>query len=616
MAGATEMGRRVQRRELALWSGNSALAQLQRPQHVVSTKGQTLRRSLATIIASFRAITEPNRLTQPLCARSTMLGLALALLAQLWGANVWAADPREEEFRRHPSAALASELAAKAFDSHQLAKGMNWLERAVRSPGAGAKQSADLTKKRNDLKWDLADAGIGMLQISVQPGHAQVMVDGKELLPRAASQAVWLNEGGHLVDADAAPDYSHVSQVVPVRRGERVDVSLRCPLIRPPTLTLEVQPQAEVWIDNTYQGSSDKRRFTVSAGAHLVTVKRNTFYPWVREVPLAIGQDLTIVVQLEPINTQNIRSRQASQVDRELLPSEVDEKGDSRNLAGRPNVDSPLEKGQKRTNVQVEHGNADTKSGGRKIERVADANPSAMDRDDSPQPIVPTSVSTSSSASSSSGPATPWSNRTKGWLWTGTGIALAGAGVALSLRGISAAYTANADLTTLGSSDYQSTWDAAAQQTRLGYIGLGAGAVATAVGTAYLFSNGGLSRAGKGGWLSTVGVCAGGVAGWMLYNARALAQTANDGSLPGRLADGQYAAAQTQAKIAYGAAGVSGALVLGGVWLIATSSGSRSAQAEPTSGQDTQSESAVAAQWHIVPWTTGSGSGAVLQHAW
>jgi hypothetical protein len=547
--------------------------------------------------------------TTRMAGRAAML---LGMLALLAGPARAAEDPTEEQYRHKPNADLAAAIGKKALDAGQLARGMNWLERAARSPGATWQHQALVTKMRGELKWRLADAGFGMVQIGVHPPTASVQVDGQDVLPRGAVHVLWLKEGGHTVDAELPPDYGSISQTFAARRGEKVGLDLRCPLTRAPALLIYAKQDAEVWIDNGFVGRASKRRFVLTPGVHLVELREPGYESWVHELSFAIGEDKRFDIELEKTGADTSHRHQASQVDRPLLPSELEERGDHRDLSARPDVDSPLERGGKQR-PDVERSSASGGSpGGRKIERLPEPSGGGMrERGDSPGESAAPPDSGVHSAEEPSAPGTPWKRTTKGWIFTSMGLAAAGAGVGLAVLGAQAAEQANEDRSTLGDDTaYHAAFDKGSQQTTIGYAAAGVGAVSLGVGAYYLLGEGGLSRKGKGWLLTGLGVAAGGVATWLILDAVHTATTANDLSLP----DGDYPrrfdTAERNVKIGYATAAGGAALVGAGLYLALTG-GSASAAWLPESERPV-----IARHWQLIPWLSAQTGGGTLALGW
>lgn len=543
-------------------------------------------------------------------ARQTVTILAGLLL--LLAAPVRAAeDPAEEQYRHRPQADLAASIGKKALEAGQLARGMNWLERAARSPGANWQHQALVTKMRGELKWRLADAGIGMVQIGVHPPGAAVEVDGVEILPRGAVHVLWLKEGGHTVAAESPPDYGAISQTFSTRRGEKVGVDLHCPLTRAPALLVYVKQDAEVWIDNGFAGRASKHRFVLAPGTHLVELREPGYISWVHELSFAIGEDKRFDVDLEKVGADTSHRHQASQVDRPLLPTELEERGDHRDLSARPDVDSPLEHGRQRPDVDRTSGGGATGATGRKIERVPDevrgtAEPMQARAD----PVMPPPGADVSRTEEPSAPGTPWKHTTKGWMFTTVGIAAAGTGVALAVLGAQAAEKANEDRTTLGDdAAYHAAYDKGQQQSQIGYAAAGVGAVGLGVGAYYLLGDGGLSRKGKGWLLTGLGAAAAGVATWLVLDARSVATQANELKLPDPDYDRRFDTAERNVKIGQATAAGGVALIGAGLYLAFTGGGTSAAVSEPE-------QPAVARRWQLVPWLSARTGGGTLALGW
>lgn len=550
-------------------------------------------------------------MSSPVAVRWASALCVALLLACTLARPALAEDANEIQYRRRPSADLALALGRKALAAGQLARAMNWLERAVRSPGATSQHQAALSRTHKELRWQLVDEGYGTAQITVRPAHAVVRVDGMELLPHVATHVVWLQQGSHTVEADAPPDYGSVNSAVSVRRGERQSVDLSCALVRPPVLLAIIKPEAEVWIDNAFVGMSGKGRFGVAPGSHMVELRAEGCMSWAHSLTFAVGEDKRLELALAREPSDGFNRRQASQVDRQLLPSELSERGDDRDLGVRPEVDSPLEKGWKSRPDVVRGGGPQAQGDDKRLANTKTGGDTRNTMDS--VRAAPPQATVSSSAGADPVSEGPVARTTKGWLWMGLGLASAGAGVGMAVLGTQAAELANEDRNTLRKPDaYAAAWNAATQQTYIGYGAAAVGGASMLAGSYYLFGDGGLSRKGKGWLLTGLGVAAGGVAGWLIWDAREMASHANTFKRPDPDYDRQFDTAQREATIGYAAAGLGGALTATGLYLALTGSGSSRVASSDAPSQRV----ATLPRWQFAPWLSGHASGGTLALGW
>jgi hypothetical protein len=525
-------------------------------------------------------------------------------------------DADEAAFRSKPTAQLAAAIARRWLDRGNRARAMNWAERAQRSPGLDAKTGAWVAKLRSDLRWRLFDDGIGQLQINVNPAHASVFVDGKELLPHYPSHMVWVKEGSHRVEA-TAKDHSEADQFVVAARGELRIVDLVLAMTRLPVLLLDAKPDCDVWIDNTYQGRCDKKRYTVQPGAHIVELRLDGYRSWVRELTFTLGEQQMFSVVLDKIVADVGPKRHVSVVDRPLTALELGQQGERHQVGERPSVASPLERAFGGNAVAPKDtGNQSLPDRSTRalpaVEVTSEGPAASAERPAVEVLAVAADVESGASRETPEAPAAAWSATTKGWLWTGTGLAMAGAGVGLAVLSVRQAQQAAEELP-LGDADYRLRYDKAQQQAWIGYAAAGAGAVSAGVGSWYFFGRNGLSRSGKGWLLTGVGAAAAGVAGWLYWDARAQATSANELPQGDRDYGRRFDAAESQALVAYAAGGAGVALIGAGLFLALTDGGgASSARTEPslpTSG-------ASLAGWSLLPLVGPTRQGAVLQLAW
>jgi hypothetical protein len=521
----------------------------------------------------------------------TLLGLALAGPAR-------AAAPTEASWRAQPTADGALALAQQAFDRKQWARGMNWLERAVRSPGAGPLHQAQLAKARTDLRWQLADAGMGQLLIRTRPTLALITIDGEPLLPVSAQWIVWLPAGSHAIEAALPPDYGVEASTASVIAGERSVVELTCPLVRQPVLLMRVVPQAEVWVDNVRIGSSSVGRLAVTPGSHLIELRAAGHQPDQRTLVFAAGETKELAVALRPLAVDVGTRPQASQIERELLPTELGQSVDPRPLDGASSR-STFDRGAGGANGPQFDRSSDTGRGVPTPTRAASLPPPAAEA-----PAVAAAMPEAPAT-----PSAPWARSTKGALWLTTGLAAAGAGAAWAWLGAQAAQEANDDPTTRKKpEEFQAAYDAGKQQVQVGYAAMGIGALGVGLGGWYLYSQGGLSRTGKGVLTASLGAAAAGAGVWLMTQALAAADAANALEMPNADYARQYDDATAMWRGGLGLAVAGGAALAGGVVWAASGGGSQTSSA-PATGRPTE----LAWQWSP---TAAGRPGASLSLTW
>ena len=164
----------------------------------------------------------------------------------------------------------------------------------------------------------------------------------------------------------------------------------------------------------------------------------------------------------------------------------------------------------------------------------------------------------------------------KGMLWSGLGVALIGGGVTISLLSVAGAHELHTR--SLGYSRYDEFYDQYERDTLIGYGVAGIGAATLVVGGLYLFGDRGLSRGGKGWLLTSLGVVAGGVGGYLILDSVAQGDAANALPVNDKNYTPNFDGAERTWWTGVAAASVGGAVAAVGLYL-AMSKGSSSAGA-------------------------------------
>lgn len=524
----------------------------------------------------------------------------LLLVSSVLSSRAFADETQEAAYRAHPRAELAEKIAKHYLEKGALAAGVNWAERTVRSPGATTAHQNWLSKLHQDSRWALSDQGYGLLNVSVRPAHAIVVIDGSELWPIGPNHAIWLKEGSYTVDA-AAADHAAVSQVVSTARGEKRSVDLQLKITRPPVLHLHVRPEAEVRLDGVYVGLSSKGKFVVAIGTHLLELREKGYKNWLHEITLVAGEDKVLQINMEPVQEAEVSTHKASVVERPILATETEEAADGHRFQGAPKG-SPLDKKMGRKDgSQAPPGDAPKPGPAAEQSPEQTAQVEAKPEEVVSAPDTPPAEST---------PGKAWSNGAKGGIYGAIGLISLGAGAYLTLNAVQTVNGLNATATP--AKTYSADYAAAQQASFVGYGTMGLGVAGLGLGSYYLFARDGLSRRGKGIALTGVGaVVAGGAAYWMLL-AIAEADAANKLQFNDRDYAVRYDAASNNHLIGIGIAAAGGLIAASGLYLALTGGGS-SAQnhAVPADAPSTQ-----LATWSVLPWVSAEVSGALLSARW
>ena len=603
-------------------------------------------------------VTQPR----PQLARPALRLLARVVLCAslLWALPAWADD--EAEFLRKPTPALAERVAKAALAKNQYAKAMNWAERIVQLPGVTGEQQNWVARLRNDLKWRLPDAGVAPVVLHITPAKADVLIDGVHVPHHASTHTLWLPEGAHALEVIAA-DYATATLTIASRVGERSQYDVELDATKVPELIFHVTPEADIFLNGARLGTTGKIRYVQPSGGYKVELRAAGYETWAQEFELRPGQVKHVDVQLKSTKppVDPAKERRAHQIDRPLLPSELAEGAErhkftvetgsqlDRALGARAAADAASPEHQRKARESVaksaeqprvvdaekfEQSDAMARDDRasekaaplpdtlREVEKyVADATkrhaepldlaPNKAKAGDDPKPTpekdtakrAPVDDEPDAYAHVEAPPGPGLSRTAKGWIFGGTGAAILGAGLAWAYLGTLDAEAANQEKR--GSKTYADDYAAAAQQTYVGYGVAGVGAVGVGVGAYYLFSEGGLSRRGKGWVVTTVGALTAVAGGWIAWSA---VQAANDTVDTLKPTNPEYTRrfdlAERDRWIGIGVAGAGAAIVATGIALVATSNSSSAHADEPAE----RPSLAKRLKWQVAPWLANSGA--------
>lgn len=536
----------------------------------------------------------------------------VAVAVVVWGvlaaASVLAAD-LESAYRAKPSAAVAERLARDWLAKGNAGKAMNWAERMVRSPGATSAQVMWANKLRNDLKWELADAGLGLVILQIAPAHAWVEVDDKLLLPHTGNHAVWLAEGAHTLAVDA-PDHTSFEQLITAVRNERQVVTVQLASVKKASLKVVSQPVGELWINGKLvQYTDHPQPVSLAAGSYLVEVRATNYLPWTKSLVLQPGEERTLKVALQRKDEDVARRPAASQVERELTDAERNDRG-AVDISRGP---APARDGPAADSTAGGGKSSGGKSGGGSASSSSRPSTAAREPDETAEPTM---VEVEREEREEDEPAAPWKPSSTGLVLAVPGLALVGGGLAYAMLGAQAAERVNQEFSP-SDANFDAAYSQAAQQTYIGYGVAGLGLVGVGVGSIWLFGKDGLSRTGKGALLTGAGVVGAGLAGWMWWSAQSLATSAGDFVAADPERDRRLSLASRDSLIAYGAGGLGLAAAAVGIYLMATDGGGSTADAALPAGKGLarnrmQSRRAVGLP-QVLPWTAaGRGTGGAL----
>jgi hypothetical protein len=170
-----------------------------------------------------------------------------------------------------------------------------------------------------------ATAGGGSLRVLSSEADVEIFVDGEDK-GRAPLSVPSLKPGEHIVEGRKTK-FKPLQQTVHVATGENAIVQLKLELAPPdrPRAILKVQstvPNAEVFVDGSSLGRAPVERTDMDPGKHYVSVHKDGFTDFKREVMLIENQTIALVADLSATGSIRILSTPEGadlRVDGELL---------------------------------------------------------------------------------------------------------------------------------------------------------------------------------------------------------------------------------------------------------------------------------------------------------
>lgn len=528
--------------------------------------------------------------------RQAVRRLGTALLVAVLGlgpAAVYpaqAADlPSEAAYRRGANAQDAEAAARSWLSSGNLGRAINWIERMVRSPGATEEQKRWAEQQRQALQKSLHDQGFARVAIRIAPAMAVVEIDGRELAPRTDNHMIWLKEGPHHLRA-SAQGHMPLERDLPLSRGELRKLELNLPAVVQPSLSLQVEPPAQLWIDGALRGEGRSLTVNVAAGNHSVELRAARYANWQRVLSFSDGEVKKLQVQLQAMDSAEAGRRPvASDVNRPVLESEKN--SDPLGLAKDRPVRISLPAGSKGGEgmalpAKGERSGVGEEPKGQPSEAVKAA---PME-----EPADPVEVAQAPAAAEE-----PWSDAAKGWLMAGPGLALLGGGAVMAMIATGDAEKINQR--PYGEAGYDADYDAAGQRALIGYAAASVGAGLSAWGGWHLLAKRGLGPHGRGMLIGGTGAAVLAAGAWLFADAQQLSDS-TVGLLEGHPEISRREELSERNKlISYAVAGTGAALIGLGAWQY------WGGEAAPA---------AAARAWQLTPVVTPQHTGAVLALAW
>lgn len=528
--------------------------------------------------------------------RQAVRRLGTALLVAVLGLGpaavhpAQAADlPSEAAYRRGANAQDAEAAARSWLSSGNLGRAINWIERMVRSPGATEEQKRWAEQQRQALQKSLHDQGFARVAIRIAPAMAVVEIDGRELAPRTDNHMIWLKEGPHHLRA-SAQGHLPLERDLPLSRGELRKLELNLPAVVQPSLSLQVEPPAQLWIDGALRGEGRSLTVNVAAGNHSVELRAARYANWQRVLSFSDGEVKKLQVQLQAMDSAEAGRRPvASDVNRPVLESEKN--SDPLGLAKDRPVRISLPAGSKGGEgmalpAKGERSGVGEEPKGQPSEAVKAA---PME-----EPADPVEVAQAPAAAEE-----PWSDAAKGWLMAGPGLALLGGGAVMAMIATGDAEKINQR--PYGEAGYDADYDAAGQRALIGYAAASVGAGLSAWGGWHLLAKRGLGPHGRGMLIGGTGAAVLAAGAWLFADAQQLSDS-TVGLLEGHPEISRREELSERNKlISYAVAGTGAALIGLGAWQY------WGGEAAPA---------AAARAWQLTPVVTPQHTGAVLALAW
>lgn len=528
--------------------------------------------------------------------RQAVRRLGTALLVAVLGLGpaavhpAQAADlPSEAAYRRGANAQDAEAAARSWLSSGNLGRAINWIERMVRSPGATEEQKRWAEQQRQALQKSLHDQGFARVAIRIAPAAALVEIDGRELAPRTDNHMIWLKEGPHHLRA-SAQGHLPLERDLPLSRGELRKLELNLPAVVQPTLSLQVEPPAQLWIDGALRGEGRSLTVNVAAGNHSVELRAARYANWQRVLSFSDGEVKKLQVQLQAMDSAEAGRRPvASDVNRPVLESEKN--SDPLGLAKDRPVRISLPAGSK---------------GGEGMALPAKGERSGVEVEPKGQPSEAVKAAPMEEpadavevAQAPAAPEEPWSDAAKGWLMAGPGLALLGGGAVMAM--IATADAEKINQRPYGEAGYDADYDAAGQRALVGYAAASVGAGLSAWGGWHLLAKRGLGPHGRGMLIGGTGAAVLAAGAWLFADAQQLGDSTG-GLLEGHPEISRREELSERNKlISYAVAGSGAALIGLGAWQY------WGGEAAPA---------AAARAWQLTPVVTPQHTGAVLALAW
>ncbi len=525
-----------------------------------------------------------NKSSQRTCRQHRWAALAVLVLLGTWTlptpAEAAQGDVASqiERYQKHPDASSAWKLHEHFRKVGHLGKAMNWAEHALASPKLNPTIRRKVLNLRHSLRWKLRDAGFGMYKVLVKPVHAWLSIDGKKMYPRRNEYQLWLPVGSHALDLKAK-DYADESRIIAASRGEVREMRVNMEMTRAPELRVEIQPiNAEVWANRVFLGRASRRVFRLTPGPKVIEIRSPGYHRWVHTLSMRAGERHVVKQVLKRIKPVGLHVRIASDVERKLTPLELANRGGRGSRLGQAHTAGPA---RKRPTAMSRGGDADGEyvpppraklpSPVQTIEAVDEDKNEPQQVKSKDEPDNPAVVDVVADSGGGSG-----NNVFKGWLWSGIGLTLIGGGVGAAMVGVSNARAANQ--TAIGYARYDEFYDPGAQLALVGYGTAALGGITLVVGSLYLYGNQGLSRSGKGWTMTTLGLLAGSVGGYLILDSITQAEAANALAAGNKNYTPNFDGAEQSHWTGVGAAGAGGLLALVGLY-VAFTKGSRSADA-------------------------------------
>ena len=144
----------------------------------------------------------------------------------------------------------------------------------------------------------------GSILLAEIPGGAEVLLSGTKVFP-STKRPLHVQPGTYRIEVRQS-GFRPWIRTVAVAEGEKVSlrVGALAPAVRRARLLLSGEPQgAKIYLNGRYVGDLPRRLSDLNPGSHILKVVHDGFQEWLQEVTLKEGQEASLAVVLDPLQT-------------------------------------------------------------------------------------------------------------------------------------------------------------------------------------------------------------------------------------------------------------------------------------------------------------------------